>query len=56
MFGGLAEMEEEFLKDLNINNQKLDTIIASVRGLMKIDPKMRKGGVSPMGKSNAKGN
>jgi hypothetical protein len=56
MFGGLAEMEEEFLKDLNTNNQKLDNIIASVRGLMKIDPKARKAGVSPIGKSIIKGN
>lgn len=47
-------MEEQFLKDLSLNNQKLDNLIASVRGLMKLDPKARKVGASPLGKGMAK--
>ena len=51
MFGGLEEMEEEFIKDITTNNQRLDAIINSIKGIMKIDPKVRKMGVSPMTKN-----
>ena len=43
-------MEEEFLKDLNLNNQRLDGIISLVKGVMKYDPKGKRVGVSPLKK------
>jgi hypothetical protein len=47
-------MEEEFLKDININNQRLDGIIAMVKGVMKYDPKGKRIGVSPLKKTSMK--
>ena len=52
--GGLSDLEEEFLKDFNLNNQRLDNIVNSVRTLVKMDPKTRRTGVSPLGKPNNK--
>jgi hypothetical protein len=53
-FGGLEEMEEDFLKDLNHNSQRLDSIIVSIRSLMRIDPKTKRPSVSPQCKSTNK--
>jgi hypothetical protein len=50
-FGGLEAVEEEFLKDLNLNNQRLDNIIASIKTIMKVDPKTKRVGVSPLAKN-----
>ena len=47
-------MEEEFLKDLGHNNQRLDEIIASIRTLMKPDPRTKRGSVSPLSRPAAK--
>lgn len=46
-------MEEEFLRDLNLNNQRLDNIISAFKGMMKIDPKTKRVGVSPIAKTGA---
>lgn len=47
-------MEEQFIKDLNNNNQRMDTLIASVRALMKSDSKTKRVGVSPSRCTTAK--
>lgn len=49
--GGLDEVEEEFLKDITANNQRLDGIIAAVKGMMKFDAKNKRPSVSPLRKS-----
>ena len=35
---------------MNSNNQRLDNVINSVKGMMKVDPKGKRMGVSPLGK------
>ena len=45
-------MEEDFIKDINTNNQRLDAVINSIKNIMKIDHKTKRIGVSPLGKSN----
>lgn len=51
-FGGLEAIEEEFLKDLNNNNQRLDNIISSIKNIMKVDPKNKRIGVSPLARNS----
>ena len=54
LFGGLTDLEQEFLKDINHNNQRLDNVLNSVRTLVKMDSKTKRNGVSPIGKSSVK--
>ncbi len=51
VLNGLDMEEEGVLRDINNNNQRLDSIINCIRSLMKVDPKTRRTGVSPIAKS-----
>ena len=53
-FGGLSDLEEDFLRDLHQNSQRLDNILNSVRNLVKMDPKTKRASVSPLGKPAVK--
>ena len=45
-------MEEEFMKDLQHNNSRLDHVINCVRTILKPESKNKRMGVSPLGRTN----